>query len=65
MSPSIVVLVGNEDKVEPPDRVRKATVDLLDLSVTQQVKIVVIEDCGHLIPLEQPDRVVEELAFLF
>ena len=36
MSPSIVVLVGEKDKVEPPDRVQKATVDLLDLSVTNQ-----------------------------
>jgi pimeloyl-ACP methyl ester carboxylesterase len=58
------VLVGTEDVVETVGRVQSETVDLLQSLGGFAVNMRVLEGCGHLVPLEDPDSVVEEVGKL-
>jgi pimeloyl-ACP methyl ester carboxylesterase len=50
------VIVADQDKVEPPARVEKETVDFLR-GLGFHVTLEKLDDCGHLIPLERPEAV--------
>jgi len=54
-----VVLVGTLDRLTPPTHSERIAASLPQLS-----KLVVLDDIGHMSPLECPDRVVAELAGL-
>lgn len=54
------VLVGEHDKVEPKESAEEETVRYLT-SLKFNCSLRIVEDCGHLIPLERPDIVVEEM----
>ena len=57
----IKVLAGVQDKVERIERVEEETVGFLR-EVGFEVDVRRVEECGHLIPLEKPEVVVEELV---
>ena len=65
---AVRVIVGAEDKVEPVDRVSQDTVDFLRAecwpvtlrTLDQNAKP--LNGCGHLLPLEAPEWIAEELA---
>lgn len=50
-----LVLCGREDLLTPPDRHMEMAAGIPDS------RLVVIEDCGHLSPMERPERVTAEL----
>ena len=65
---AVRVTVGAEDKVEPIERVSQETVDFLRAegwpvslrTLSQNAKP--LNGCGHLLPMEAPEWVAEELA---
>ena len=57
------VLVGREDRVETVEKVHKETLDVLH-SMGVDVKIKVVEGCGHLLPVEAVKDVVSEIRSL-
>ena len=65
---AVRVIVGAEDKVEPVDRVSQETVNFLRAegwpvslrTLNQNAKP--LNGCGHLLPLEAPEWVAEELV---
>ncbi|KEF57585.1 uncharacterized protein A1O9_05503 [Exophiala aquamarina CBS 119918] len=59
----VSILVGQEDKVETPEKVRKETVGVLQ-AMGFKVETKVINDCGHLIPIEAVRDVVCQLVEL-
>lgn len=50
-----LVLCGREDQITPPDRHMEMAAGIPDS------RLVVVEDCGHLAPMERPERVTAEL----
>ncbi|KAM7212366.1 alpha/beta-hydrolase [Rhypophila decipiens] len=56
ISVPVLVLAADEDVVEPVDRVRVEVCDKIPGS-----KLVVIQDSGHLSPLDKPEAVAENL----
>ena len=62
------VLVASGDRVETADRVEKAAVEVLKRNGLDITRFRIIEpdevDCGHLLPLEAPGIVTEELVEL-
>ena len=59
--PPVRVLVGEEDKVETPGRVRDETVQGLS-EKGFNVEVRTVQGCGHLLPVEAAEEVVEELG---
>ncbi|KAG7010156.1 hypothetical protein G7Y79_00001g004280 [Physcia stellaris] len=57
----VMVMAGRCDKVETMPRVEEETVAFLK-HCGFEVRLVELEDCGHLIPLERPGAVVEQLV---
>ena len=65
---AVRIIVGAEDKVEPVDRVSQETVDCLRAerwpvslrTLNQDARP--LNGCGHLLPLEAPEWVAEELV---
>jgi len=53
----ILVLAGQHDKVEPPDVLAEHLLPLIP-----RAKMTLIEDTGHLSPLEVPDQVARRIA---
>jgi pimeloyl-ACP methyl ester carboxylesterase len=53
------IVVGELDKVEPAERVRT---EVLEKIKGKDVSMVVIEGSGHMLPLEQPVRLAEEIG---
>lgn len=51
-----LVLCGHEDRLTPPDLHMEMAAGIRD------ARLVVVEDCGHLAPLEQPAAVTAALA---
>jgi 3-oxoadipate enol-lactonase len=51
----VLVLVGEHDRVEPPERVQN------EVAARLHSKFLVIERVGHLLPLEAPNRVAKEI----
>ncbi|KAH8917478.1 alpha/beta-hydrolase [Atractiella rhizophila] len=58
------ILASNGDKVEPVEKVKKETKNSFDKAGFSVRVRVIEENCGHLIPLEAPHIVVEELVSL-
>lgn len=52
----VLVVVGRQDKVETTDRLRIEVLEKI-----QGARLVVVEDSGHLLPLEQPTTLVREI----
>ncbi len=50
------VIVGNNDKLTPPDKAREMA------SLLPSAALHILENCGHLSPLECPDDVTEIIA---
>ena len=50
-----LVLCGREDQLTPPDHHMELATGIPDS------RLVVVEDCGHLAPMERPERVTAEL----
>ncbi len=50
-----VVIVGRQDQATPPHRSEEMAADIA------HSRLVVIEDCGHMSPLEKPDEVTAAL----
>ena len=50
-----LVLVGRQDQPTPPARAREMAADIADS------RLVVLEECGHMAPLERPAEVSAEL----
>jgi pimeloyl-ACP methyl ester carboxylesterase len=50
-----VVIVGRQDQSTPPARAHEMAADIATS------RLVVLEDCGHMSPLEKPDEVAAEL----
>jgi 3-oxoadipate enol-lactonase len=48
----ILIIAGSKDRVEPVERLRREVVEILDGS-----EMVVVEDSGHLLPVEAPVEV--------
>jgi pimeloyl-ACP methyl ester carboxylesterase len=53
----VLVLAGNHDKVEPPDVLAEHLLPLMS-----HASMIVLEDTGHLSPLEVPDQVASHIA---
>lgn len=50
------VIVGNHDKLTPPDKAREMA------SLLPSAELHILENCGHLSPLECPDDITEIIA---
>ena len=46
-----LVLVGDEDKLTPPERAREMVAGIGD------AHLVVVPECGHMAPIERPEAV--------
>lgn len=59
------ILVGSLDKVEPVEKVQREVLEKIDGTNTK-VSMVVVEGSGHMLPLEKPYRLAEEIqAFCY
>jgi len=56
---SVRIVVGELDKLEPAERVRA---QVLEKIKGKGASMVVIEGSGHMLPLEQPERLAEEIG---
>jgi pimeloyl-ACP methyl ester carboxylesterase len=58
------IVVGSQDRVEPAERVRREVLEKINIHIEgENVKasMVVVEGSGHMLPLEKPDRLAEEI----
>jgi 3-oxoadipate enol-lactonase len=57
------IVVGALDIVEPAERVRTEVLDKINIDYARDAKasMVVVEGSGHMLPLEKPERLAEEI----
>lgn len=64
MKPEIVIMVGEQDVIEPPEHVRTSVVEFL-AKAGADVKFKIIPgEVGHLIPVEVPELVAKAIKLL-
>ncbi|KAL6899913.1 hypothetical protein GGI43DRAFT_427611 [Trichoderma evansii] len=58
----VLVVAGKGDIVEPPAKMKPEIQDGLNSRRDGQAKLVVIEDSGHLLPIEKPYKVASTIS---
>lgn len=58
----ILVVARKANIVEPPTKIKVEIQDGLNSRQSGQAKLVVIEDSGHLLPIEKPDKLTSAIS---